>query len=247
MYLAFVELDVFSGISVFAPLASTSAPVYPLPPPTTLVGALAYPLLRSKYSREVDGEYSTAHRLLNNVVYATAGAKGYSVSRDVERIYQAIYQRKERWEKLEYKDLWYGIGVRGVATYLDDKLYVVYISRDELVLKYVYGITRVGRKESHVAPRRIIIGKVEDFIKYVNSFETIFYVPTRIAECEDTLTIAMPRLSRHNFEKTTQPELEDFYVPRGLGSMQCNVKDGEGLVLEIDGFTLAVPKVLTHR
>ena len=243
MHLAFVELDIFSGISVFASLASTSTPVYPLPPPTTLVGALAYPFLRSRYLRELDGQYSTAHRLLDSVMYVTAGAKGYSVSRDVERIYQSIYQKKARWEKPEYR---YSIGVRGVATYLDDKLYVVYISRDEQVLKYVYGITRIGRKESHVAPRRVIIGKVEDFVKNVNSFETIFYVPTRIAECEDALTIAMPKLSRHNFGKTTQPELEDFYVPRGLGSMQCNVKDGEGLVLEIDGFTLTVPNFV-HR
>ncbi|MEM2354179.1 MAG: type I-A CRISPR-associated protein Cas5a [Desulfurococcaceae archaeon] len=186
MYVAFVELDVFSGLSIFYPYTSTSAPVHPLPPPTTLLGAIAYPYMRQYQVEDVEGG-SAAAKFLDYIVYAVAGCKGYVITRDVERVYQAIYQRKERWKE-EFKDLWYTIAVRGIVKYLEDKLYTLYLSKNPDVLKYAYGITRIGRKEGLVVVKSVTIKQLNEVLvhaSYNTSFETLFYTPATIVECSE--------------------------------------------------------------
>lgn len=243
MYVAFVELDVFSGLSAFYPYASTSAPTYPLPPPTTLVGALAYPYMRQNHVED-EGEYSATVKLLNHVVYATAGSEGYVITRDVERVYQAIYQRKDRWKEL-HKDLWYTVAVRGIVRYLDDKLCVVYLSKSRDLLNYAYGIVRIGRKENHVVVRSVVVKEINEIpveARHGKLFETLFYTPVSIAECEDvtSIRINMNKLTQINYTHTTKPDIEEFYVPRGLGPMKCKLLDG-GVLLELQGFHVAIP------
>lgn len=241
MYIALAEFDIFSCLSVFSPLTSTSSPTYPLPPPTTLVGALAYPYLRFKEFKEVvEGGCSPAVKLLDDVVYAVAGAEGWCITGGPERSYQLIYQRPERWG---VKELAYTISIKGLVTYLDDKLYVVYVSKNIEPLKYIYGIVRIGRKEGHVALRQVVIRKLEEVICGERIFKTIFYTPTNIVLCNDALKVSMPKLSRVNYEQTNKPELEEFYVPRGFGPMTCELKK-EGVAVNIDGKFVALPKTL---
>lgn len=249
MYLALVELEVFSGLSVFLPLTSTSAPVYPLPPPTTLVGALAYPYLRlsntQEHIQESEVTYSPAIKLLDNILYASAGALGYIVTRDVERLYQAIYQRRERWSE-KYKELWYTIGIRGVVNYLNNKLYILYISNKEDILYYTHGITRIGRKEGHVSVTRVVIKQLDEVIKSTKEgevFETIFYTPTKLAVCDPTtsITMFMPKLTRTNFTYTLKADLDEYYIPKNIVPARC-VLLRDGALVNVDGFEVAIPK-----
>lgn len=244
MYVALVELDVFSGVSVFQPYASTSAPTYPLPPPTTLVGALAYPYMRRFHVEDVEN-HSAAVKLLNHIVYATSGSKGYVVTRDVERVYQAIYQRKDRWRE-EFKELWYSIAVRGLVKYIDDELYVVYVSRNREILDYAHGITRIGRKESHAVVKSVSIWPLKDVIarsRRGESFETIFCTPASIASCAEAtaVKIRMHRLTPSSFTHSSELETEEFYIPRGWSPMKCELLDN-GALIKLKNLTVAIPK-----
>jgi len=239
VYVALAKFDVFSNISVFYPLTSRAAPAYPLPPPTTLVGALAYPYLRSKCSSEYYNGYSPAVKLLDVVYYASAGAYAYHITKDVERIYQHVYLKKPHWRKLEMA---FTVSVRGLATYLENELFVLYVSKDRKVLDYVYGITRIGRKECHVALRDIVIEKLENVISHHRVFNTIFYTPTAIAECTRAIKISMPKLDRRNFSSTTQPLLDEYFVPNGLEPMECELGP-RGLLVEINGLSIAIPRL----
>lgn len=252
MYVAFVKLNVFSCLSVFYPYASTSAPTYPLPPPTTLVGALAYSYMRKDHIEDVvEGgkRHSAAEKMLNYIVYATAGSKGYVVTRDVERVYQVIYQRKERWTE-EHKDLWYTVAVRGVVKYLDDELYVVYLSKTPEVLSYAYGIVRIGRKESHVIVKSVTIRHLNEVLvkdPHVRIFETAFYTPVNIAECEDetSITTHMNKLVTLSFAYTKEHETEEFYLPKGLGLMKCRLLD-KGVLIRLEDLYVAIPRSLLN-
>lgn len=242
LYVGLVELDVFSGLSIFQPLASTSAPTYPLPPPTTLLGALAYPYLR-RHSLEDINNYSATVKLLDYIKYAAAGAEGYVITREAERVFQVIYQRKDRWSE-EYRDLWYTIGIRGVVKYLDDKLLVLYVSNDPRILEYSYGITRIGRKESHVSVRKVVVKPLEDVLvaEEPKVFKTFFYAPVgAVTECESSIRIRMPRLTRSNYTYSLAPETEEYYVPREFGPMSCRTSE-EGVLISINDYEIALPK-----
>lgn len=244
-YAVLVKLKVPYGISVYYPQATTTAPAYPLPPPTTLIGALAYPYLRKTADSEVEivggKPYSLARRLLNKVLYTSAGSEGYSMSRDVERVLQAIYLRKDYWGRAE---MLYTIGVRGVTYYLDDNLYILYIVSDRSLADYAYGIVRLGRKESMVTVEDVVVERVEDVVKAVGrgSFKTIFYYLTKVATgCQEerAYIIHMPKLSETNFTSTRLPETEEYCVPRGV--VASELREG-GALVSIDGLDIPIPR-----
>jgi len=116
------------------------------------------------------------------------------------------------------------------------------VSKDRKVLDYVYGITRIGRKECHVALRDIVIEKLENVISHHRVFNTIFYTPTAIAECTRAIKISMPKLDRRNFSSTTQPLLDEYFVPNGLEPMECELGP-RGLLVEINGLSIAIPRL----
>lgn len=239
MYVALVELDVFSGVSIFLPGTSSSAPVYPLPPPTSVVGALSYPFMR-QFAKEDDGGYSASVKLLDFIKYASAGARGYVITRDSERIYQLIYQRKQRWSE-EFLDLWYTVAPRGCVKYTDDTLYLFFVSNDRNILDYSYGITRVGRKESHAVVKRVVIKNIDDaLIPHPEGFNTIFYTPKNIAECESKF-MSLPVLDRANYTSTVKPITEEFYIPNKPEGMYCRAKS-ECAVVNIDELYIAIPR-----
>jgi len=244
-YAVLVKLKAPYGISVYQPQASTTAPTYPLPPPTTLVGALAYPYLRKSTNSEVEvigGKLcSPAGRLLNKVLYASAGAEGYFRSRDIERIFQVIYMRREHWDKTE---MFYTVGARGVTHYLDDDLYVFYIVSDSSLLDYIYGIVRLGRKESIVVVEDVTIEELEDVVKAVDKggFTTSFYFPIKIvAYCPEGVAhvMSMPKLSEVNFTSTKLPETEEYCIP--YKEIYSELKEG-GAIISISKFEIPVPK-----
>ncbi len=245
-YVVLVKLRAPGGVAVYYPQATTTAPIYPLPSPTTLLGALAYPYLRKNSGIEavnIGGKlYSPAVKILEKVSYVAAGSEGYLPSREVERVHQVIYMRKQHWEKL---DLYYSIGVRGNAHYLDDNLYLLYIVDDKGLADYAYGIVRVGRKEGLVVVDEVIVEEVNKTVKSIGKgiFRTLFYFPTKIAICPEgnALRMPMPILIKENFsEEALAPVTEEYCIPR-LGEVVSELKS-PGALISVGGYNIPVPK-----
>lgn len=240
-YVVLVKLRAPSGISVYYPLASFTTPNYPLPPPTTLAGALAYPYLRTKESSEVvDGEYSPTVKILDKLVYASAGAEGWVQTREIERIYQHIYLKKQHWAKL---DSAYSIGVKGITFYLNDLVYLFYVVTDSDIVKYTYGIVRVGRKESLVSVEEVYYDELNNVVKAIGkgTFETYFYFPREIAVCQNAEVIPMPKIDRVNFGKTLTPILEDYCISNGIDPVVGELKSG-GALVRIEDYDIPIPR-----
>jgi len=246
LWFALVKVKVFYGTSIALPLASTSTPVYPLPPQTTVLGALAYPYLRLKELRgeikPVEDLKQYVKDLLDKVVYVAAGTEGYVSIRTLEQIYQEVYLRKQH----RGKGMEFSVGVKGLTTYVDNVLLLLYVSRDPDILRYAYGISRVGRKEDIVAVEDVIIDRLEGYIES-SRFATVitsFYVPRRLVEsCSNAKKLSMPILDITNFSTTVEPLTQEFYVPSGLGPMMCTI-GRQGALLKVSNLEIIIPREL---
>ena len=256
-YLALVKMQTFSPISIAVPLTYLSSPVYPLPPQTTLLGALAYPLLRNS-PKELEQSCSPTVKLLDHVVYATAGAEGYTITRTIERMYNTVYQKSSRWIEADKAEatpidrkgekggekLRWGILATGYVTYLNNSLYILYISKSIDILQYVYGITRIGKKEGLVSVEEVLIDEANKYIDAsATKAETIFYVPRHLAECYPAKVYSMPILHRDNFCQSIRPQVQEFYVPLEVGKMVCRVLDN-ATVLRVNDLEVVIPKTV---
>lgn len=243
-YSVLVKVRASTGISVYYPLATTTAPSYPLPPPTTLAGALAYSYLRTVRSTELVEEasevYSPTVLVLDEIAYTAAGAEGWALTRDTERVYQLIYQKKPRWSSLE---LAYTVGSRGTAYYLNDKLYILYILTNKKLVEYAYGITRIGRKENLVSVEDIAVEELSRTVKSVGSgtFESYFYLPEEIAICTNHEIISLPELAKENFKRTVSSITDRYCVSRGLGAIRGQLKSA-GALIRMEDFDIPIPR-----
>jgi len=236
-YALLVELEVFSEVSIGPPLIGPASPPIPAPPPTTLLGTLAYPYLRERGVPDVvyvDGKpCSPAVKMIEKVYYASAGFYGRVEQRTLERVIQTFYLRKQNL--LDVKKLW-GVAQRGFTSYADDRLYLFYIVSDFELAKYAYGITRVGRKESIVVVRNVVVKPLEELVSSERDGSTIFYTPKDCAKpCEGSFKFKMSKLYKDNLCKAVKPEiLEEYYVP-GFDGMRCRASEkGVFLKLPVD-------------
>lgn len=245
------KASLFASLSIYTPLSSLSSDVYPLPPPTTLLGALAYPYNRysSELRENIDG-CSTATKIFKSIIYAAAGSyKPYTVTRTIERVYQHPYLRKDHWNKL---GMAYSIAVRPIA--IARELYILYIVRDDdadMLKRFVYGITRLGRKESLVAIDEVDIKPIHRIATHGRrACSTRFYFPKRIAVeippqgRGDLMVLDMPIIARENFCKGTTPVTERFIVPSPFTESAIDIELNEyGVILrmEFDGRILEIP------
>ncbi len=249
LYAILAEVSTFGSIAVYTPYTSVSANTYLLPPPTTLVGALAYAYKRALNDlRELDvNGYSPAVELVQKkkVLYAAAGiVKPYTVSKTIEKIYQHIYLRKQHWKIAEMA---YTVGVRSVV--LVDKLYILFVTSTKDLTKYCYGITRLGRKESLVAVERVIVAPVKESLRKREFCETSFYFPSNIARDyspkDAWIKSAIPTLHLDNFIKRTAVVEEAYIIPSPYIDRKATVHINEnGAILEIntnDGKRLEIP------
>jgi CRISPR-associated protein Cas5a/b/c len=236
-YALLVELEVFSEVSIGPPLIGPASPPMPAPPPTMLLGALAYPYLRERGVPDVvyvdSKPCSPAVKMIEKVHYASAGFYGRVEQRTLERVIQTFYLRKQHLPDL--KKLW-GVAQRGFTSYADDRLYLFYIVSDFELAKYAYGITRVGRKESIVVVRNVVVKPLEELVSSERDGSTIFYTPKDCAKlCEGSFEFKMSKLYKNNLCKAVRPEiLEEYYVP-GFDGMRCRASEkGAFLRLPVD-------------
>jgi CRISPR-associated protein Cas5 subtype I-A len=254
LYAVLVKTSTFGPIATFVPYSTVSANTYPLPPPTTLVGALAYAYLRSRNNfRELAGDgASLASELIKSrtVLYAVAGVdEPFTIIQTTERVYQHIYLRAEHRKRI---DMAYTVGVRS-GTILKN-LYMFFITYDSELAKYCYAITRVGRKESLVAVENVEITPLSRAITESRYCETYFYFPLSIAEeygpPDMWIQIDMPTLVQENFAKRGVVT-EKFVVPKPFTLTRATVRLNEsGVVLKVRSgdkvFEIPVPRSIVE-
>jgi CRISPR-associated protein Cas5a/b/c len=232
-YALLIELEVFSEVSIGPPSIGPASPALPAPPPTTLLGALSYPYLRERKIPETiyvnDRPCSPATKLIDGVHYASAGFYGRVEQRTLERVIQAFYLRK-RYLKDATK-LW-SIAQRGLVSYADDKLYLFYVVSNPELAIYAHGITRIGRKESIVVVRNVVLRNLRELVTSEREGFTIFYTPKECAEwCEGSFEVEMSVIHEDNLCKTTTPKTTKYYVP-GFEGMRCRASE-EGVFLRL--------------
>lgn len=248
LYAVLAEVSTYSSIAVYMPYASISAGAYPLPPPTTIVGALSYAYRRSLNDlRELmaDG-CSPAVELVEKkkVLYAAAGIlKPITISKAVERLYQHVYLKKQHWKKPEMA---YTVGVRPIVTV--DRLQIFLIVSDKDLARYCYGMTRLGRKESLIAVDNVVVVPVREALTQNRLCDTAFYFPRSIVKDYSPrdmwMEIDMPILHRDNYSKRTTV-LETYVVPKPYTGVKTTVElNDDGVALSIrtaDGRVAEVP------
>jgi CRISPR-associated protein Cas5a/b/c len=254
LYAVLAKTSAFGSLATFVPYSTASANTYPLPPPTTLVGALAYAHLRSRNDfRELASDWSSlASELIKSraVLYAVAGAdEPFTVVQTTERVYQHIYLRAEHRKRM---DMAYTVGVRS-STVLKS-FYMFFIVSDSELAKYCYAITRVGRKESLVAVESVEVTPLSKAITDSRGCETYFYFPLSIAEeygpPDMWIQIDMPTLVQENFAKRGVVT-EKFVVPKPFTLTRATVRLNEsGVVLKVRSgdkvFEIPVPRSIVE-
>jgi CRISPR-associated protein Cas5a/b/c len=250
LYAVLAKTSAFGSLATFVPYSTVSANTYPLPPPTTLVGALAYAYLRSRNDfRELASDGSSlASELLKSraVLYAVAGTdEPFTIIQTTERVYQHIYLRAEHRKRM---DMAYTVGVRS-GTILKN-FYMFFIVSDSELAKYCYAITRVGRKESLVAVENVEVTPLSKAVTEGRYCETYFYFPMSIAEeygpTDMWMQIDMPTLVQENFAKRGIVT-ERFVVPKPFTLTRATVRLNEsGVVLKVRSgskvFEIPVPR-----
>jgi len=161
------------GFSVRAALTSAGSQSYPLPPPTTLVGALAAAYARLNYLPEVvatGGDiYSRVREFVGMIPWATIKFRRYIISySDLGRLARAHYLRGE-YRSFEHVDKWFGVSSFGkvYAPYTPFRIVYVVGGRTGSVdlkelLKASLSIVSIGSKEGlvHVRDARVVKGRV---------------------------------------------------------------------------------------
>ncbi len=206
-----------------------------LPPPTTLIGALSYPLVRRGYVSD-GGEmsknfFSPAKELLDIVKHATFTLdEGYGYYFEDINVYVTLHFQGTQKDKAT------GIERRYLPKYrrgaiLNGKIYapsvnytIIYIL-DENVARQRFGknwitaieyagwnITRIGSKESIVSPKKVDIIEMEELTtSYV---KTSFYFPAHCAkEISEKSIYYRERFWKGGFGRKDKPELVDYIIP----------------------------------
>ncbi|BBD73575.1 type I-A CRISPR-associated protein Cas5 [Sulfodiicoccus acidiphilus] len=176
-----VRLKLHWGFSVAVPRASKAKAAFPLPPPTTLVGALSYGLWRGK-DYTPDGKGSPASELHGKVYGAARFGDGtYGVYiEDVVRNVVSYFQKPERRSKREYT---FGIVPTG-KVYSSGELVVVYLSSQlstGQLEKLSWSLVRVGSKEGLVSVEDVELGEAS---RVEGEVTTKFYFPSYLAHEE---------------------------------------------------------------
>jgi CRISPR-associated protein Cas5a/b/c len=218
------------GFSVRLVTESAGAQYYPYPPPSTLIGALAYGVSAikglpeciispaGKGSNAILSTVAQIHRAVRWATFAYSskfpqrpvGAVGYS---DFIRAFRLPYQRGQRhtWDQSE---MWYGVNAHGrvyacgagfKSIYLINEkgLKELELSETDL-LRGAYSVVRIGARESLVSVFSAEVTrdvKVQMPEEVKEPLDIEYYFPARLAkDVERAELIQLPRLDPRLWE-----------------------------------------------
>lgn len=219
------------GWSVRVPYTSVGGASYPLPPPTTVVGALAEPLAELLGWPELEAAggggraarrpslRSPAARLAEHVVAVGAGlAEGAVItSYDLVRTENVPYLKTQHQRD---PGQWFSVNAFGVTYSPGSRLCLAIVFDDgarrlageELLLRAALGVARIGSKEGLVSVEYAgVTGRVER----VEDAETRLYAPCGVA-AEEVVSVraASPRSAgAWGVEETAEVEEVEICMP----------------------------------
>jgi len=183
-----VKAKTLWGFSIKYPTQTAAQDSIPLPPPTTVLGALAVQYAKynklPEISRVGTKLYSTAAKLLTDriVRYCTSGIKYPSVAKynDINRSIMLMYQRHKEF-KYHFAAQAMGKTYTLIPTNYMLLAYIVEDNYVELITKIAWGISSVGSREGLVSVTDVTSYDLKNITKGV--IDTHFITPSNIAEC----------------------------------------------------------------
>jgi len=147
---------------------SKSRPPLLAPPPTTLIGALAYPLSRSLKLSEAFGEYSGAERLRGSLKYVGLKINLPLIDYfDLSKI-TFFYRKKAERDAVAigktytlFKGLKYEVPTITICYVVDEEVARCSLGEDvrRKLIEAAIGITRIGSRESLATPLSLSYGE----------------------------------------------------------------------------------------
>lgn len=243
-----VKANTHWGFSIREPGFTAASPSLPLPPPTTIVGALAASYAKLKELPEVINGRSTAAILLQKgyVAYALAGFINgkTTLQQDLTRILIIMYQKRKT------PNHWFAAHAIG-KTYAIGELLMMYIVRNDIaesLSKAAWGITRVGTRESLITVKEVKVLDIEKLDKKI--INTPFYVEESLVK---PISWARPlefwELNPDSFRVKSVPKRVVYYVPYSAGIyggfMRVRISN-EASVIKVDEFEAIIPSKLVR-
>ena len=256
-----VTLRLHWGFSVKQPLYSATQPSFRVPPPTTFLGALAYPLLSYEGKPEIvyrgGNLYSSAVEILNLaqwVAYRVVepDPRFLVETRDIGRVCIVPYVRSQH----VYPDstsLWavqsHGKIYAPGATF--DVIYIVRGSESDIekLTRAAWGMVRLGVKESIVSVYNVSLHGVR--IVHTSIANTSYSFPLSLAQPEredgNYVVERLPTVSRESYRVGVVANpftyFEDYVIP--VDSVRVRIVSPErAQVLEVDGVgNIVTPKL----
>ncbi len=168
---------------------------YRVPPPTTILGALSYPLSLQIGGAEVDGDVSWANRLRPIILWCAVRLK-QPISRilDTARIYWYHKARKQaKTDAFAVEKVYVSGDEAGldIAVLINkDKAESMFGSLwDRLIISSAWSVVRIGQKESLFSIEDVELFYIEKIL-YEEHVKTSFYFPRYLAnKVEGTMII----------------------------------------------------------
>ena len=226
---AYIELH--WGYSVKKPLYTATQPSFKIPPPTALLGALAYSAsvieedyreivkigddLGSKVLKYLDVCPWVTYRLLDHE-FRHVDTRVLAETKDIVRIIQSLGVRTEHI-RVGSAMLW-GIATYGKVFMPGSFIEALFVARKEGLERYVWGLTRLGTRESIISVNNVELIDFE-VVDKADEVETPYIFPRSLAtqvEGEyDVVELPKPQLEWFIFKLGKVPSelIEHFIVP----------------------------------
>jgi len=199
-----VEVEFHWGYSVKRPIFSASQPALFVPPPTSLVGALAgaagymkgwpevfqreLPARQGRRRSPTSEFYSSTAKILEEVVWASLALTdsrfigpliGIAETRDIIRSLIAPYQR--RVHVYPGSKTLFGVQPHGKIYAPSMHAHVIYLAKSEEAVSWARAIGRIGNKESIVSMVSTEVGEAK-VLEGISNVETCYYFPAELGD-----------------------------------------------------------------
>jgi CRISPR-associated protein Cas5a/b/c len=255
LYAIKVILELHWGYSIKRPIFSASQPVLLVPPPSSLLGALARALAYFNGMSEntlIGGElYSSASLLIRDIPWITLALSdkrfispilGLIESRDIIRALIAPYQRSQHI--YPGSRVLFGIQPHGRIYAPSMRLNLIYLAKDKNLGKYAWCITSLGNKESVVSVLDVHVTEIKLNIDD-DEIETFYYFPSSLGEVIEGRflkeTLSKPSLEHYKLgaAKDLAENCEEFTIP--LTKVRVKLY-GNAKAITAGGETIVIPQ-----
>ncbi len=254
-----IVIELHWGYSVKHPFFSASQPSFRFPPPTTLIGALAFAIASREIGTEIlvekDGLYSYTAELLDDIPWVayrflSIDPACIAETRDLTRVLIAPYVRRDNvYPGSPY--VW-AVQIHGKVYAPATEIEILYIVRDSIAGKAArcaWGIARLGTKESIASVRSVELLEVgtvaSDVIETSYSFARSLAEPIEGVYTVSRLPIPSREWYRLGAVRDPSRYLDDYVVPRAMVRARVTER-GAALKVGSLGIVIVPKQVAEH-